>query len=342
MRVLSFSRRISMIVIALTAGGTALAHHSTSAFDTSREVELEGRITRYEWANPHVFLWLETLDEQGTPVTWRVEGGPPALLRRAGIDRDVISVGQYVKVFGHPSRASDRYAALMNSLQTDADQSLPFGQVEATSSIMSKREEAPVAAASVEGTWGPLIDMGMFASLSLARLKLADAGLLAVQAYVRNSSDDGRCLDGIAPGAMIAPDIKRIVLSDSIVTIGREWDGVIRTVHMGVQTHEAAEPSLHGHSIGRWEEETLVVDTARFTPHPTGISLRVPSGPLKRMVERFRLDASKTHLLYSFVLEDPDFLAEPVVSGEMVWTHRPDLDFAPTECDPEIARLTVE
>ena len=339
-RVLSYFPAASLI--ALAAGGPALAHHGTSAFDTTQKIELEGTITRYEWANPHVFIWLETRDGQGNAVTWQVEGGPPALLRRAGTTRDLIAVGQHVKVFGNPGREPDRHHALMNSLQTDANEKLTFGQAEATSGIISKREDVPVAAKSLQGTWGSLIDMSVFAKLSVRQLKLTDKGRQAVAAYVEDKTDYGKCLDGIAPGSMLAPDINQIVLGDATIAIGREWDGVIRTVHMGQQSHEGAEPSLQGHSIGHWEADTLVVDTERFTPHPTGISLRVPSGPEKHLVERLKLDADKTHLLYSFVLEDPEYLAEPIVSGDVAWTYRPDLEFAPTACDPEIARLTAQ
>jgi uncharacterized protein DUF6152 len=339
-RVLSSVLATTLLVIA--TGGIALAHHGTANFDTTQKVQLEGTITRYDWANPHVFIWLETRDEHGNAVTWQVEGGPPALLRRAGVTRDLISVGQHVKVIGHPGRAPDRHQAVMSSLQTEANETIAFGQVDATSAIISKREQVPVAATSLQGTWGSLIDMAVFAKLSVRQLKLTDKGRQAVSGYAENKSDYGKCLDGIVPGSMLAPDIKRVVLSDTTITIGREWDGVIRSIHMDQRSHDGAAPSLQGHSIGHWEGDTLVIDTARFTPHPAGISLRVPSGPDKHLVERVKLDADKTHLLYSFVLDDPEYLTEPVVSGDVLWTYRPDLEFAPTACDPEIARLTVE
>jgi hypothetical protein len=329
-------------LLALGTVGTALAHHGTANFDTTQKIELEGTITRYEWANPHVFIWLETRDEQGKAVTWQVEGGPPALLRRAGVTRDLISVGQHVKVIGHPARAPDRHEALMDSLETDANEKVAFGQADATSRIISKREDVIVASSSLQGTWAPLLDMGVFGKLSVRQLKLTDKGRQAVASYAENKSDYGKCIDGTTPGSMLAPDIKQIVLGDATITIGREWDGVIRAVHMDQRSHEGAEPSLQGHSIGRWEGDTLVVDTARFTPDPAGISMRVPSGPGKHLVERLKLDADKTHLLYSFVLEDPEYLVEPVVSGDVAWTYRPDLEFAPVACDPEIARLTAQ
>jgi hypothetical protein len=329
-------------LIALAAGGTALAHHSNSAFDTTSTIELEGTITRYEWANPHVFIWLETSDAQGNAVIWQVEGGPPALLRRAGVTQDLIAVGQHVKIFGHLGRASDRHMALMNSLQADTDEKLAFGQADAVSRILARPEEVPIAATSLHGIWGSLVDPAVFAKFFVGQLKLTDEGRQALAPVGANRANYGRCLDGIAPGAMLAPEIKQILLRDETITIGREWDGVIRTVHMDQSSHDGAEPSPQGHSIGRWEGDTLVIDTAHFTPHPSGISARLPSSPRKHLVERLKLHADKTHLQYSFELEDPEYLAEPIVGGDVAWTHRPDLEFAPAACDPDIARLTAE
>lgn len=329
-------------LIALAAGGSAFAHHSTSAFDTTNTIELEGTITRYEWANPHVFIWLETRDAQGNAVTWQVEGGPPALLRRAGVTRDLIAVGQHVKISGHLGRAPDRHVALMNSLQTDTDEKLAFGQADAASRIMARQEDTPVAATSLQGIWGSLVDTAVIAKFFVGQLKLTDKGRQALATIGANRANSGTCLEGIAPSAMLAPEIKHIVLGDETIMIGREWDGVIRTVHMEQSSHDGAEPSPQGHSIGRWEGDTLVIDTAHFAPHPSGLSARLPSSPQKHLVERLKLDADKTHLLYSFELEDSEYLAEPIVSGDVAWTHRPDLAFAPVACDPDIARLTAE
>lgn len=336
---------VSSLLLIAAAGAAprvAQAHHTTANFDTTRNIELEGIITRYKWANPHIFIWLEARDEQGNAVTWRVEGGPPALLRRAGITQDLISVGQHVKVSGSPARAADRREVLMNALQTDAKEQLAFGQAEATRRIFAKADEKPVAAGSLQGTWAAPIDMAAINKLAVRQLKLTDKGQQAAAAFVENTENYAKCLEATPPGSMLAPDIKQVELGKTTTTIGLDWDGVIRTVHMDQKSHAGVEPSPHGHSIGHWEGDTLVVDTGRFTPDPAGISRRVPSGSAKHLVERFKLDASGTQLLYSFVLDDPEYLAEPVVSGEVTWTYRPDLTFAPAACDPEVARMTVD
>ena len=122
--------------------------------------------------------------------------------------------------------------------------------------------------------------------------------------------------------------------------IRSDLEGVERTVHMNVGTHESASASLHGHSVGRWDGTALVVHTARFSPHGMGTVFRVPSGPDKHLVERFELDPDGTSLTYSFELEDPDYLAAPI-ANQMQWHYRPDLEYSPVACDPENARRFI-
>ena len=70
--------------VVLSSASPAIAHHSNAAFDSTQTISLEGVVTRYEWANPHVYLWIAAADANGDKVEWDVEGQPPALLRRLG------------------------------------------------------------------------------------------------------------------------------------------------------------------------------------------------------------------------------------------------------------------
>ena len=98
------------------------------------------------------------------------------------------------------------------------------------------------------------------------------------------------------------------------------------------------QPSRHGHGIGRWEGETLVIDTIAFEPNPSGLGLNVPSSPQKHTVERLTLTDNRLRLRYEITVEDPMYLTEPA-SLTQQWDHRPDIEFSPlTEiCDDEVA-----
>jgi hypothetical protein len=117
-----------------------------------------------------------------------------------------------------------------------------------------------------------------------------------------------------------------------------DWLEAQRVVHIDPAAHPAnLAPSLQGHSIGRWEGDTLVVDTAGFAPHAEGIGFGMPSSGRKHLVERFKLDADRRHLDYEITVEDPVYLTQPA-SHTARWEYSPELEPSGVPCDVEVAR----
>jgi hypothetical protein len=138
------------------------------------------------------------------------------------------------------------------------------------------------------------------------------------------------------------PPLRTIALSEDTVTISFDWMGVERVVHLDQAEHPAdLEPTPHGHSIGWWEGETLVIDSAGYAPHPQGVGYRTPSTEAKHMVERLTLAEDGRSLEYAFTIEDPGSLTEPA-SFAGRWDYRPDLEPSGQECDLEAARRFQE
>ena len=83
----------------------ALAHHSLFAvFDEDQSVTLKGVVSKVEWVNPHVYLYLDVTDAAGKVNTWSIETFPPTTLRRAGLTRDKLGYGETVTLLGYKSR----------------------------------------------------------------------------------------------------------------------------------------------------------------------------------------------------------------------------------------------
>jgi Family of unknown function (DUF6152) len=90
-----------LFVLALSAA-PIFAHHSFSAeFDGSKAVELTGKVTRVDWANPHVYFYIDVKDGKGDVINWGCETGGPGGLRRAGWNRESMKVGDQVTVDGY-------------------------------------------------------------------------------------------------------------------------------------------------------------------------------------------------------------------------------------------------
>jgi hypothetical protein len=86
--------------------GTALAHHSLSGqFDLMRSVMLRGLITRVDWANPHVRLYLDSNGSGPSDVMhWELEMASPNLLVLHGIRFDNLRRGDRITVTAYPAR----------------------------------------------------------------------------------------------------------------------------------------------------------------------------------------------------------------------------------------------
>ena len=62
------------------------AHHSRAAFDLTSTVNVQGTVSDYVWANPHVYLSVEARDNSGQLVEWLVEADPTPFLAALGLD----------------------------------------------------------------------------------------------------------------------------------------------------------------------------------------------------------------------------------------------------------------
>ncbi len=93
------------LVGAACTTGQVTAHHAFSAeFDAESPVMLQGKVTRVEWINPHAWLHIEQINEDGTRVPWMVEGGTPNTLLRSGITKKALLPGTEIIVRGYQSK----------------------------------------------------------------------------------------------------------------------------------------------------------------------------------------------------------------------------------------------
>ena len=101
------SRRLSAAVLAasvalLFAANPLRAHHSEAAeYDATKPVRVSGVVKKVEWTNPHIWFYVEGKDEvSGLQAVWGFSGAAPNGLRRRGITKDTLKVGDTVKVQG--------------------------------------------------------------------------------------------------------------------------------------------------------------------------------------------------------------------------------------------------
>ena len=124
---------ILVILIVAIAAGSLWAHHSTSAvFDLGKKVQVTGTLTKVEWINPHISIYLEAKGEKGVEA-WHFEGSPPAWFRRVGVNKADIAKaqGQMITVDGVKAKDGSLYAYLQKITFADGStmETVTAGQI---------------------------------------------------------------------------------------------------------------------------------------------------------------------------------------------------------------------
>jgi Family of unknown function (DUF6152) len=98
------ARKLAALIAAgaIVAAGNALAHHSFSAeFDREKPITVKGIVTKVEWTNPHVWIYMNVKDDAtGETVNWGAEMGPPHGLQRSGWRRETLKIGEEIAIDG--------------------------------------------------------------------------------------------------------------------------------------------------------------------------------------------------------------------------------------------------
>jgi len=83
---------VMLAALALLAATPLSAHHSVAGqFDESQTVILKGVISKVDWVNPHIYLYLDVKGDDGQVVTWALGTVPTAMARRAGLTKENIT-----------------------------------------------------------------------------------------------------------------------------------------------------------------------------------------------------------------------------------------------------------
>ena len=323
-------------LILLTEG--AYAHHSTaSVYDRSGGIiEAEGEITEVAWANPHVRFKMRGAEPGGRERIWDIESNSVSIVSRFGLTDDLVAIGNRVKVAGNGGRVRDDVLWVTNMLLPNGEEILFGARIEPRWSQRTIGTDIRSAVAADSAG-----ELGIFRVWTNA---VAPPGFwgsnhpltpaaAAARAQFDPIADDptANCAPKGMPYIMEQPYPMQLVDEDDVILMRMEEYDTVRRIAMSADAAARLSGPAHlGRSTGRWDGDTLVVDTTDIDYqyfNATGI----PLGPDAHIEERLALNGDGSRLTYTMVVTDPATFTEPVTLTK-AWEWRPGEEVRPYDC----------
>jgi len=351
--------------IAITAM-TASAHHSSTAYDLSKHIEWKVTVTQFQFVNPHAYVFFSMPDASGKTITGRCELPAVTSLQRVGWTRTTLTPGQKGTIKGSPGR-NEENVCFMNSFvfedgrEIGRTEDFTKGGANPLATIAATHANRPARTASghpnLKGPWvgiggegrGPGGPGGPGEGKKgpppgadgkkgpgrggPPRPEETEAGKAAAAKYDQPFDDPAIKCDpaNILFGWVHDRHVNDIIQTDKEITMKYGYMDFVRTIHLDQTAHpKVIKPSRGGHSIGKWDGDTLVVDTIGFLPGALIPIIGVMHSDQMHIVERFDVDAAAKTLTRSYVAEDPLYLKNPYTGKD--YMQLSDEPYVPYNC----------
>lgn len=300
-------------VLGIALPSPADAHHSFSAvFEMNAFKEIEGKVTKVLWVNPHVKVYVATAEGE-----WEVEAGPVNLLVRMRIEKNTLKVGETIRAYGNPGKRNARVLWVSNIQQVASKIELLAapGVKPRWPDTTPKGNPDVVLTAGVPVTDKKVTFFRIWATPIPEFPKPRGAAVLTAagqKAQARYGIDKKVVADCEVPGmpfAMMSPYPMAIEQKgDQLLIRGEAYD-LRRMVYLKAPATPPA-PSPLGLSVGRINGNELTIETSRINYHSFG-DLGPAQSNQSHVVERFKLSADGLKLDYDITVTDPVMLAKP-------------------------------
>jgi hypothetical protein len=341
---------VPMVLAGVLLGGPAFSHHSFAPhFDSSKPVSISGVITEFEGRNPHSYVHIQAVDENGRTQEYVCESHGVTQLTRNGVTPQIMKAGTRIRVTGSLSRHSP-HMCFFDSVELADGRVLsvngPRGAGPSTAPPVAPRKD-------IFGTWllAPVANRSTSGPQPMIQL-MTPAGEKAVAGYDPFKDDPTFRCDPVAirrvwgaPGTPL-----EIVRDGDDIVLHHEWMDVRRVVHMNMKAHpkDGKRGSL-GHSIGHMEGDTLVIETANYSAGVLNQYVEQPGQPTRGLlhsaaltsVERLHFDAARQRVVLEVDMADPEFFKQPFPRSTNEYAPS-NLKIEPFNCSPEGVTGTIQ
>lgn len=339
---LRFLRLCGLVVGLVALAGSGYAHHSQAGiFDSKQNIEVTGVIKSISWRNPHGQVLLDVTNPDGTATVWDAETASIAVLRNRGAEPSAVVVGDRVTIAGAPS-VRGRNEILARSMLLSSGYEFTFGSADAyfpqgksgrvvgRATIEGNVAEATAKANGIFRVWSTIMSDPAAFPMFKGGYPLTAAGRAGLAQWNPRDNALLHCGTKGTPLIMISPLPMELVKEGETIRMSLEEYDTVRTIHLNPSAAAPAEHTLFGFSRGRFEGNTLVVETdhikAGYFDHEG-----TPMSEQIKVVERFTPTADYSRLDYTLTTTDPVNFERPFeLKRYFVW--KPENTVQPYEC----------
>lgn len=298
----------------------ATAHHSRLEF--SDEVrEIEGELASVTWANPHPDFTLKIINDQGEEDLWYIQVfGSLYTLTRGGVSGSLFRPGDHVRLALRPSAHRDRvflgsHVLLANGTEVILNRAAGprwstkhIGGAENWGGNESQVVDTAQENQGIFRVWSPqLINPGG----NMPRVQLTEAALAGREDYDPLHNWNTRCESPGMPIVMTGPSAFEFTDDGTTIRVRGGHYEFLRTIHMTDAKDPETQPvSPLGYSTGRWEDDTLIVETTRIN-WPYFDFRGTPQRETVHVLERLTLNDDQRRLAYNMTITDPETFIKP-------------------------------
>jgi hypothetical protein len=340
--------KVLAVVAVLCTSSPVAAHHSNSAYQVDQIITLTGTVKEWRWMNPHTWLYLTVQGQDGKTQEWAVEGRPPGILGRAGWSSTILQPGEQVTVHASPAKNGDPEGIIARVTKADGTvlgnapnynreaaagaarpavtSATPTGGRPSFAGVYYPAQQGTPAAApprraneplppptrsspTSDGSQGRGPDAPKLTPEYLAKWNVIAASRISGSYEYDNIHN---CLPPGMPAMMSAAYGMEIMQDEQKITFFSEHQDALRRVYLDGRKPSPevlADPTYAGYSTGRWEGDTLVVDTVALSDK-SFIDGSSPHSDKMTIQERIRF-IEPGLLENQIVVTDPEALTEP-------------------------------
>ena len=331
----------------LLATVPSTAHHSFAThYDANNIVEISGVLSDVKMRNPHSFFEVDVRNADGEIETWEVEAHAVPILRRLGITRETLKVGDGVTLRGPRSRRPEKLLLFGARITTESGE-----EFEMLDSIRQAPDyyvtDSREGLERFSGKWMTYITGQRVTD---SPMPLNAAGKKARAEFNASLNTSSQCIPMNLPSLLMLPYVFQISIDGDSVDLFHEYSQIRRPLTLGSETANVTDP-MFGARTGRYEDGILTIESTKFPSmaaglasgwDPNGNGADIPSSDQKVLVERYAVSEDGAQLTVDYTVTDPVYLTEPF-SDRVVWHRMPaDAPVYEFECDADIALRSTQ